>query len=365
MCCWYGPPEYDTSIFAPVQSTSLDDKNDRDIASTEVESMVPKLPPPAGAVSDGSLSMRSDDAAASIGDNLQRKPFFRHFIDNYVDGVAGFASDLQGGTAQYAVSKQDCRIFRALVQELCDPANHTGRNHWNSVRSATFLVAAAMASAPPSAWASSMPTEQARHLDFVAHDADNFNAMRAIVRSAMDTITGQLSDMESSMRASGEFERLAALRVEDERAERISECYADRNEVVGTVGDIPPPLPAASTGPLRQDNIDMLGRHPEYLRFKSAFCRMPCRYPGHPPEMERRCMLYLWTDPPELIVEALDDDMNMMIKGMLVQQAEVEKNYRMNPYVVCRVHVLGFVLTWSVTRFFEQSGLILLDLTRR
>jgi len=266
-CLQYGPPEFDTKVFA-------------------------------SSASDGEGSV----------------PILRHFVASYPGGVEGLAQDLQSGGYSAMVTREMCTKCRELVTEVCSIANYD----WGPTRLAVLLVGTLIASSPPATYATEMAVSESQSYDFAAHANDNFVATKLVVRNALERITAGLVELEASMQESGDLARLAAL-VAPKRTK-----------------------PETDVAPrLRQDNVDMLGRHPQFLRLKYAFERLPSGYPGHSKEMLRQHALYLWTEPPTL-VEEFDPDIQHMIRGLLDLQGTVAEMYERNAFMAnqartCRV----------------------------
>ena len=263
-------------------------------------------------------------------------PLLRHFIENYLDGVDGFTRDLQGGGCLRYMNEELCAEFRKLVDEVSDPVRNRGKP-WTKIRRTVLLVATYLASADPRRYSHLMSPAKRQLYNFAAHIDDNFNATRAIIRTHTEAICAELLGMENEMRASGDYAKLEALVLPEPARASVSSDTNTANSESSATSEIEQETtvttsaaPVRSEGALRQDRADMLGAHPEFVKLEKTWRRKPIGYPSHTKEQERLHMIYLWTDPPELL-ECVDNDMSEMIRGYLKQMDGVHKAFLRNP----------------------------------
>eukprot|EP00750_Incisomonas_marina_P009414 INCI15994.2.p1 GENE.INCI15994.2~~INCI15994.2.p1 ORF type:complete len:385 (+),score=90.23 INCI15994.2:153-1307(+) len=186
--------------------------------------------------------------------------------------------------------------------------NRNRGKKWGAVRTSVLLVATYLASASPAEHVKQLKlkSKQREKFNFRAHENDNFDPTRAIIRESTEAITAELQSLEQAMRDSGDYAKLEAL------------CLPESLEETDN----------ASEDGLRQDNPNMLGSHPEFLQLEKVFRQLPHQYPGHTKEQARNFMLYVWTEPPEL-QQIMDDDHRHMIREYLKMMENAAKAYEM------------------------------------
>lgn len=226
-------------------------------------------------------------------------PYMVYFINNYLDGLEGFAVDLASSIVQGYNTSEDCEAFRLILKEVSSP-DIAGDTTWDEVKRAVFFICSTIGSTSikyhfgEEKYMSTMKYE-----DLEAHDADNFNSVKTIASENMKAITAQLQDIEAAMRDSGDLKTLANLE------------FSSNSSGVS----------------IRQDTDDMLGKHPVFLQYSDYLKRLPCAYPGNP-EGERTNHLYLTGDEigRRFMNEVLDEDLRDKIVSDLALQKEAFSN---------------------------------------
>jgi len=284
------------------------------------------------------------DVCAELGEaSSSPQPLLRHFILNYIDGKEAFCEDLQSETVLGTLSEDLCDQFRKLVQEVSDPVRFEGKP-FCEVRRAVLLVATFLASASQTAYMSKWSSEKRAAFDASKND-DNFHATQAVVRTVTESITARLNSLEAAMRESGDYAKLEAL---VKPATKLPNATESEDASSG------------SHDLLRQDLPNMLGQHPEFLQLEEAFRKQPIGYPGHSPDMRRNHMIYLWTEPPQLL-ECLDDDMQFMIRGYLEMMTSVANAFKYSTVALADVKAARILESCSV----QPYTLWLLKMARR
>jgi hypothetical protein len=245
-------------------------------------------------------------------------PYLVYFINNYLDGLEGFAEDLASSIVQGHNTSKDCEAFRDILEEVSSPG-FSGDTTWDEVKTAVFLVCATLgATSIRHHFQEEKYMNTMKFEDLDSHDADNFNFVKAIVTKKMKAITAQLKSIESDMRESGDLKKLAGLKF-------VSE---------GTGASI------------RQDTNDTLGKHPSFLQYSDFLKRLPCAYPGNP-KGERTQHLYLTGDEigHQFMTEVLDED----LRDKLVSDLELFKKAFSNKGLVI------YQKQYDEIRIFERT----------
>ena len=299
LCMDYAPPAYQTNVFTTDTPTPVPLLRHW-IASWEWT--------PTAANTQGAAA---DADAVAAGETYRGPLAFTRQLSH--QGTSGWIDT--------CTSKAMRDQFRALLDEVCNPAANT---QWDATKSAVMLVAIVMASVSDSsictaimgAADSGSPEMEEACKQWQQADKDEkengteleeFHLAQSIVEKHMTTITAGLEAVEAEMRASGDYERLLELVIAEEKND--------------------------GGGRLRQDRKDLLGSHPTFLALKEAFSLRPVAFPGQGEATLRGSHLYYWGEDNagNTLLQALDNDLRECVAYNLAALQKAAKGYDVIP----------------------------------